>query len=433
MPLQTPESLRTLLHNPVAVFGGGVSGRAVLSLLKAVGATGILFDEKQAEARKTFGPVDAEMTRLVVYSPGFRTEHPWLQVAHQRGCVCLGELEFASLFWRGTILAITGTNGKTTLTEFLMHALRCVHRDARATGNVGYPFSSLVVETGGGVFDQIAVVEVSSFQAEAFVNFRADSALWTNFAEDHLERHPGMEAYFDAKWRLLDRTVGGTILAGTSVQAYAAKFGRVLPPESAVATEGQPADVLLAGTVFEHYPQRENFLLAAAWWNRAGLSEMDLYEAARSFRLGRHRLQVVVEVEGVSYWNDSKATNFHAVEGALTQFPVPVLLIAGGKGKGGDIEGFVGRIAPRVKKMLLIGETGEAMAAGCRRHGVPFEACGSILEAVMQAKAVAQRGDHVLLSPGFASFDMFRNYEDRGAQFEDLVRSFSQTTFQPAT
>ncbi len=218
MPLEIPASLVSVLQSPVAVFGGGVSGKAILTLLKHLGVSGQLFDEGQGEGRRSFGPVDAETYRLVVFSPGFAIDHPWLQVARHHGCTCLGELEFASLFWRGTILAITGTNGKTTLTEFLMHALRSIHREARATGNVGFPFSALVAETGGGVFDDIAVVEVSSFQAESFQYFRADAALWTNFAEDHLERHQGLAAYFEAKWRLFDRAVGGVILAGTSVQ-----------------------------------------------------------------------------------------------------------------------------------------------------------------------------------------------------------------------
>ncbi|MDX2186297.1 MAG: UDP-N-acetylmuramoyl-L-alanine--D-glutamate ligase [Opitutaceae bacterium] len=432
MPLHAPDLLQPLLTQPVAVFGGGVSGKAVLALLRRLGAVGTLFDEKQADARSSFGPVDAESNRLVIFSPGFRSDHPWLEEARRHGCTCMGELEFAGQFWRGAIVAITGTNGKTTLTEFLMHALRSVGREARATGNVGYSFSALVADTDGGEPQGVAVVEVSSFQAETFDRFRADAAIWTNFAEDHLERHPGMNAYFEAKWRLFDRTVGGIIVAGSSVQKYAAEFGRVLPADACVATEGQPADVLLAGTVFEHYPQRENFILAAAWWVRAGFSEMAIYEAARTFRLGRHRLQRVAEANGVTYWNDSKATNFHAVEGALGRFTAPVVLIAGGKGKGGDIASFAARIAPKVKAFVLIGETGDEMARACEQLGARHVQCASLAYAVQRASEFAHPGDHVLLSPGFASFDMFRNYEDRGAQFETLVTAFSHPAASPA-
>jgi UDP-N-acetylmuramoylalanine--D-glutamate ligase len=423
MTLRVPEVLNPLLGYPVAVFGGGVSGRAVLSLLERIDAKGELFDEKQDGAKNDFTAADAASHRLVVFSPGFRPEHRWVVAARKAGCMCLGELDFAALFWRGTVLAITGTNGKTTLTEFLTHALRQVKREAYATGNVGYPFSQLVIDQQGGVFDDVAVCEVSSFQSETFVHFRADAALWTNFAEDHLERHPGLRAYFDAKWRLLDRTVGGVVLVGGSVQKFAVAFGRALSADSCVATENQPADVLLSGTIFEHYPQRENFILAAAWWRQAGLPETALYAAALSFKLGRHRLSRVAQKNGVTYWNDSKATNFHAVEAALAGFGTPVLLIIGGRAKGGDLAGFVGRIAPRVKHAFIIGETSHILAEACAARHLPHSPCITLADAVKKAAAQAVDGDHVLLSPGFASFDMFKSYEDRGDQFERLVNN----------
>jgi len=425
MALRIPEILNPLLGYPVAVLGGGVSGRAVLALLEKLEANGVIFDENQPDARADFTLADAAAHRLVVFSPGFRPEHKWLVTARTAGCVCLGELDFAALFWRGTVIAITGTNGKTTLTEFLTHALRQVNRDARATGNVGYSFSQLVLDEDGGVFDALAVCEVSSFQAETLVHFRADAALWTNFAEDHLERHASMRVYFDAKWRVLDRTVGGLVLAGSLVQRYAAGVGRSLPADACVATEDQPADVLLSGTIFDQYPQRENFLLAAAWWRQAGLAETELYASAHTFKLGRHRLARVASHRGVSYWNDSKATNFHAVEAALGGISAPVLLIAGGRAKGGDIAGFVQRIGPRVKHAFIIGETRHTLADACVVHHVPFTLCSSLEEAVQKAAADAVAGDHVLLSPGFASFDMFKSYEDRGNQFELLVSNLS--------
>jgi UDP-N-acetylmuramoylalanine--D-glutamate ligase len=431
MSLLVPESLKPLLAHPVTVFGGGVSGQAVLALVAKLGGRGELFDEKQPDARKFFTVHDAQAHRLVVFSPGFRPDHPWLEIARAHGCVCLGELDFSGLFWRGTVIAITGTNGKTTLTEFLTHALRTVGRNARATGNVGYPFAKLVAETDGGVFDAVAVCEVSSFQAETLVHFRADTAIWTNFAEDHLERHPALQAYFEAKWRLYDRTVGGIMLAGSSVQRYASEFGRVLPIEACIATEDQAADVLLAGTVFERYPQRENFILAAAWWSRAGLAEADLYAAAHSFQLGRHRFARVGTRDGVTFWNDSKATNFHAVEGALANFSAPVLLVAGGKFKGGDIPAFVARVAPKIKHAFLIGETKAGLAQACAERGVPATICASLADAVQRAAETAVSGDHVVLSPGFASFDLFKNYEDRGNQFEDIVNNLGATPIVP--
>ncbi len=419
-----PTFLGPLLAQPVAILGDGLSGRAALGLVQRLGGTGRIFDARGvAGAPADFGPAEAQTARLVVFSPGFSPGHPWLALAHAAGAVCLGELDFASLLWRGSVVAVTGTNGKTTLTEFLTHALRAAGRDAHATGNIGFPFSQLVAEQGGGAPDSVAVCEVSSFQAETLRHFRADTALWTNFAEDHLERHRSLEAYFLAKWRLFERTVGGHVLAGSGVQRAVAAYGQSLPAEALVPSENQPGDVLLRGTVFADYPQRENFILAAAWWRGAGLPETTLYGAARTFRLGPHRLARVGEHAGVTYWNDSKATNFHAVEAALASFAAPVVLIAGGKSKGGDLAGFVRRIAPRVRHVCLIGETAPALAACCRWESLAHSACADLAAAVGEAGARAQPGEQVLLSPGFASFDQFRGYEDRGRQFVTLVNA----------
>jgi UDP-N-acetylmuramoylalanine--D-glutamate ligase len=414
-----PDDIAVLLQRPVAVFGAGVSGQGLLSLLAALGASGKLYDEQADGAEKNFPPPAAAAPGLVLFSPGFPPGHPWLETARAAGCVCLGELDFASLFWPGELIAITGTNGKTTLTEFLTHALNLAGRRAQMTGNIGYPLSRLVVEQAGRA--DIAVCEVSSFQAETLQYLRPTATLWTNFAEDHLERHAGLESYFAAKWRLLARTPPGAVFAGSSVQRHAAQTGRTLPAAAGIATEGRPADARLAGTVFGSYPQFENFLLAAAWWRGAGLPEAKLYAAARSFQLGAHRLAKVGERRGVGFWNDSKATNFHAVEAALATFAAPVLWIGGGKAKGGDLAGFVGRIAARIRHAFLIGETQAALAGFCHAHQVPFTPCGNLEEAVRSAFARAAAGDNILLSPGFASFDMFRGYDDRGRQYESIV------------
>ncbi len=417
MSLTIPDSLRPLLGQPVAILGAGLSGAGVCALLAELGVAGVNYDAKGV----AFTAKAAKTHRLVVFSPGFAPEHPWVALAQQAGCECLGELDFAAPFWRGSVIAITGTNGKTTLTEFLTHALCTAGRQAYATGNIGHSFAQLVAETGGGTGETIAVCEVSSFQAETLVRFRADATLWTNFAEDHLERHAGLESYFSAKWNLLVHTRPGAVFAGSSVRRHAGRFGRPLAEEAAVATEERPPDPGLAGTVFADYPQRENFLLADAWWRSAGLPREILLAAARTFALGRHRLTPVGEVDGVTYWNDSKATNFHAVEAALTRFAAPVVLIAGGKSKGGDLAGFVHRIAPKVKHAVLIGATSAELAYHCSAFRVAHTACATFAEAVGRAADLAVPGDNVLLSPGFASFDMFRGYADRGEQFEKLV------------
>lgn len=423
MSLVVPDFLRPFLDRPVAVFGGGVSGEGVLALLRAIGAEAVVYDRAGAPACAAFTTAVAERHPLVVFSPGFAVEHPWLCAARAAGCTCLGELDFASQFWPGRIVAVTGTNGKTTLTELLTHALGVAGIPAVAVGNVGHSFSRAVLE--GPTAVTVAVCEVSSFQAETLRHFRADATLWTNLDEDHLERHAGMGAYFDAKLRLVHCTPSGRFWAGTSVCTWARRLGRALPLASCVPTEKLPPDPRLAGTVFAEYPQRENFVVAEAWWRDSGFAVDTLLAAARSFQLGRHRLAPVAEIGGVGYWNDSKATNFHAVNGALARFDRPVLLIAGGRAKGGDIGAFAASLAGRVAHLLLIGEASAEMATGAASAGVPHTLCASLEAAVATAARLARPGDVVLLSPAFASFDQFRNYQDRGDRFEAAVRSLA--------
>ncbi len=417
MPLAIPDFLSPRLTRPVAVMGGAVSGAGAVALLSRLGAVAVVYDQGGLD----FTPEAARRHGLVVFSPGFSLHHPWLETARKSGCICMAEIDFASLFWRGRVIAVTGTNGKTTLTEFLARALNGAGRRSFAAGNIGLPFTRVVADEDGGAPELTAVCEVSSFQAEQLGHFSADGLLWTNFAEDHLERHAGMEAYFAAKWELMLRTPPGRSFAGSSVVRFAAQFGRPFPPGAYVATEGQPGDPRLAGTPFETYPQRENFILAEAWWRAEGLDEASLYEAARGFRLGRHRLARVEAIDGVTFWNDSKATNFHAVEAALAGFRGPVVLIAGGRSKGGDLAAFARRIAPRLAHAVLIGETGPALGAALGAVGVPHAVCPTLEDAVRAASAAAQPGASVLLSPGFSSFDMFRNYEERGDHFERAV------------
>jgi len=418
-----PPFIRALVSRPVAVFGDGESGKAARILLSGHGIECAVYDARG----DAFSPAAAGRHGLAVFSPGFAPDHPWLALARAAGGTTLAELDLASLFWRGRIVAVTGTNGKTTLVEFLARALQGTGRDARVAGNIGPAFSRVAAATDCSG-ETIAVCEVSSFQAETLAHFRAEALLWTNFAEDHLERHGGMEAYFRAKCGVARRSAA--VFAGSSVECWVKGSGlgfwsdvwKPGPDPVWVGSEGRAADPLLAGTVFEEYPQRENFLLAEAWWRAAGLDAAGLYAAARSFQPGPHRLARVAETGGVAFWNDSKATNFHAVEAALGRFASPVLLIAGGKSKGGDLEGFARRIAPKVRRAFLIGETREALAAALAGAGVPHAVCGSLENAVRSATAEAGPGDNVLLSPGFASFDQFEGYADRGRRFERLVR-----------
>jgi len=424
-----PEFLEDRLARPAAVFGGAVSGQGTVELLERLGVESVIYDRKGGGAEPVFGSDDARRHGLAIFSPGFQPEHPWIRTATDAGCLCLGELDFASLFWEGTIVAVTGTNGKTTLTEFLAHALNKTGRRAVAAGNIGYPFSRLVQQEFAS--DAVAVCEVSSFQAESLRHLSPAATLWTNLAEDHLERHGSMAAYFDAKARLLAQTLPAMTWVGSSVIDWAARNGRSVEGVNVVDTSSLPADGRLEGSPFAMHPQRENFALAHAYWHGAGLDEDVLYAAAGGFRLGRHRLAHVTTIGGVMFWNDSKATNFHAVAGALASFDRPVLWIGGGRSKGGDVAGFVRDIASRVSRAYLIGETSDELARGASAAGLTAVRCAGLRDAITRAWHDARPGDPILLSPGFASFDQFKSYEDRGDQFEAIVAELSSLAVSP--
>lgn len=430
MKPRVPDWLNHLLARPVAVFGGGVSGRAAAGLVRILGGESVVYDVASDDrSLRRFGATDAARHGLVVVSPGFVPGHEWLRVAHAAGCQVMSEMDFGSLAWPGSIIAVTGTNGKTTLTEFLAHALRLAGRDARAMGNVGTPLSDAWRRPAGR--EAIAVCEVSSFQAEITRYLAPRATIWTNFAEDHLERHESLEAYFRAKYQLVERTSDRKVFYGATVRSFASMFGLDLPNAGRVVFDPATDADALAKTVFARVPQRENYLMARALWLDLGLDVELLIEAAHSFELGPHRLSRVREIRGVTFWNDSKATNFHATEAALASFDRPVLWIGGGRSKGGDLAGFTRRIAPRVRKAFLLGETGATLEQYLRGYAVPVILCDRLRDAVTRTLAAASSGDHILLSPGFASFDQFRSYDDRGRQFVAFVDELADSIPAP--
>jgi UDP-N-acetylmuramoylalanine--D-glutamate ligase len=418
-----PESLRRRLTRPAAVFGEGVSGRSVAESLAAGGFASVIYDERGEN--RTFGPEEAARHDLLVYSPGFAQTHPWLLAARRAGLHCLTELDFGALLWTGPAVAVTGTNGKTTITEFLSFAFKRAGLDAIACGNVGLPLTSLHRTVSNGSF--LAVVEVSSFQAEDLRHFTPEAVLWSNFDEDHLDRHGELETYFRAKYRLIERMMpGGILVVGESVVAAARVFGIELPADTLVAARAEVTDTVPAGSVFDSWPQRENWALLVKYWQARGLPLRQLEEAARLFRIPPHRLRKVAESKGVEFWNDSKGTNFHAVEAALSQFSVPVRWIGGGKWKGGDLGRFVRRIAPLIESACLIGETAEELKRHFDELGKPARAYPSLQDAVVAAAKDAQGPAVILLSPGFSSFDQFRGYAERGLVFERAATALAQ-------
>ncbi|MDR1595515.1 MAG: UDP-N-acetylmuramoyl-L-alanine--D-glutamate ligase [Puniceicoccales bacterium] len=423
----------------IGIFGGGVTGKAVAKFCENRGIRYKVFDEFFGEDRR-FSEDEAAKYPLVVRSPSFMSHHEWVKIAGFNGCRCLTELEFASCFWHGKIVAVTGTNGKTTTVEFIEHALRLCGKKAVSCGNIGKTFVE-VVDSGFNVDGGLAVVEVSSFQMEGSTVFHPDYVLWTNFADDHLDAHGGLLEYFRCKAKLIN-AVRGTYsgktccFVGKSVDDFARQskaddvFGKyvvctswdALPKDSALNTDAQ----------------RENFALVQKFWQYAGLQVESLQSAAATFRLPPHRLQRVAKISkgdgaAVEFWNDSKATNFHALNGALKSFIEPVILIAGGKSKGEPIDGFLKIIRGKVKALLLIGTISRELCEAvmddqdmgslliCKvfdKNNSPEE----VMEAVVRhAFSLATDGDIVLLSPGFSSLDWFESYEERGKFFEDSV------------
>jgi len=410
-----PESLRRRLTRPAAIFGEGVSGRSVAESLASAGFASVIYDER-GENRQ-FGPEEAARHDLLVYSPGFAQSHPWILAARRAGLHCLTELDFGALLWTGPAIAITGTNGKTTITEFLSFAFKRSGLDAIACGNVGLPLTSLHRTVSNGSF--VAIVEVSSFQAEDLRHFTPEAVLWTNFDEDHLDRHGDLESYFRAKFRLIERMMpGGILVVGESVVSSARTFGIELPAEAIVATRAEVADTVPAGSVFDSWPQRENWAILCKYWQARGIPMRHLEEAARLFRVPPHRLRKVAENKGVEFWNDSKGTNFHAVQAALSEFSIPVRWIGGGKWKGGDLARFVRNIVPLVDSAYLIGETADELKRHFDELGKSARCYPSLQDAVVAAAKDAPAPSAILLSPGFSSFDQFRGYAERGLVFE---------------
>ncbi|MFM9168254.1 MAG: UDP-N-acetylmuramoyl-L-alanine--D-glutamate ligase [Verrucomicrobiota bacterium] len=418
-----PESLRRRLARPAAVLGAGVSGAAVAEALAAGGFASVIYDERGDN--RAFGPEEAARHDLLVYSPGFPQAHPWLLAARRAGLPCLSELDFGALLWTGPAVAVTGTNGKTTLTEVLAFAFKRASLDAVACGNVGLPLTSLHRTASTGSF--LAVVEVSSFQAEDLRHFTPEAVLWTNFDEDHLDRHGDLETYFRAKFKLIERMMpGGILVVGESVAAHARRFGIELPESVIVATRAEAAPTVPAGSPFDSWPQLENWAVAVAYWRARGLPLRVLEESARIFRLAPHRLRKVAEASGVEFWNDSKGTNFHAVLAALAQFSVPVRWIGGGKWKGGDLRRFAENVAPLVDSAWLIGETAPELERHFLSLGRPVRRFDSLQDAVLAAAKDAPAPTVVLLSPGFSSFDMFRSYAERGVVFERAAAALAR-------
>ncbi len=383
------------------VLGTKRSGRAAAALLERHGVEVVLADRDLGN--------DGDVALLdgvdvVVKSPGVPRDNPIVAAAR---VPVWSEVELAYRHLPNPILGVTGTNGKTTTTEWIGAMFRAAGLEAAVAGNVGAALSG--VEAPPDVW---VVCELSSFQLEDIDEFRPRVAVLLNLEPDHLDRHGTFEAYRDAKLRIFEnQAAGDTALVPVG-------FGPV--PGGAARVEFGPdldAEVGLPGA-----HNRENAAAAAAAARAVGLPEAAIAEALRSFPGVPHRLEPVAERDGVRFVNDSKATNAAAARRALAAYESPLHVILGGRGKSESYDALARELHGRA---YLIGEAADEIAAALDRAGVPYERCGDLASAVSAAAAAARSGDVVLLSPACASYDQFEDFEHRGEEFRRLVQNLS--------
>jgi UDP-N-acetylmuramoylalanine--D-glutamate ligase len=342
----------------------------------------------------------------------------------------MGELE---LGWRSVdvpVIAITGTNGKTTTTELLAQVLNACGQRTIACGNIGKPLCEVAREDHDL---DVLTVEVSSFQLETISTFRPSISVWLNFAPDHLDRYRSVAEYRAAKLRIFDNQTAADVAVINGAEALPEMAARVVTfsayADSAdFRLEGgsifyRNAPVLrMADTKLRGSHNIENVMATLAVGLARDLSVEQMLPPLCAYEPRPHRCEFVREISGVTYINDSKATNLAAVEKALLAQSRGVILIAGGKDKGFTFEALRSVVSEKVRSVVLIGEMAERIAQDWK-DAVPCEIANSLADAVEHAHALAQAGEVVLFSPGTSSFDMFKSYADRGDQFRALVHA----------
>jgi UDP-N-acetylmuramoylalanine--D-glutamate ligase len=446
----------TLSDRKVTVLGLGVSGEAAAELLLSRGAVVTVLDdgngdELRERARRlcsigaavqlgnntaAFG----EDFDLLVVSPGIPLSHRLARIARERTIPVIGELELAYRFLNRSLVAITGTNGKTTTVSLLHEIFRHGGIPSVTGGNIGYPLSRIVLS---GEEDRRVVVEVSSFQLERIELFRPSVAILLNLASDHLDRYSGMDEYRTAKLRIFENQGPGDLAAapsrllglldtavppGVEKVTWGGREGRVVIEDGILRLGRGPRreiicrieDIALKG---EH--NLENIMAAVTVAINQGVEPEAIKSALVAFDGLPHRLEYVSSPGGVSYYNDSKATNPAAVAAALKSFSRPVIWLAGGSEKGLDLAPLKESLPGPVKLAILMGESRDRLRRLVARE-IPFRMVTEMEEAVAIASREAEAGDIVLLSPGYASFDMFKNYRERGDVFKSLVMELTE-------
>jgi len=440
----------------VLVVGLGKSGLAAALFLRHRGAQVTVSDVRSAEALAKDIPALLEegimveagghglltfrRQDLIVVSPGVPLNTPELAQAKSFGLKVIGELELAAQFLKGRILAITGSNGKTTTTALVGDILKAAGLPALVGGNIGVPVVELIGESTPETW---AVLEVSSFQLESTDEFHPSIAVILNITPDHLDRHGSFENYAMAKERIFaaqdvddalvlnadnERAAGAAARTKARVYWFSIEFpveqGAWLEDGYVVYRHGKDEPVEhvmpLSGIPLKGAHNVENVLAAVCAARLAGASVEAIRGAIEKFRAVEHRLEYVATVNGVEFYNDSKATNVDATAKAVAAFPSGIHLILGGKDKGSDYTLLSKLLRERVKAVYTIGAAAAKIDSHLRGV-VPIHGCVTLENAVAAAAGAAHPGDVVLLAPACSSFDQFENYEERGRVFKQLV------------
>lgn len=459
--------LGSLATSRVLIVGFGRSGQAALRLLEGTGARMSVTDEQPPDrfdpdvcqshpgvsfSLGGFRADDFTNTDLIVLSPGVPRSLPLLEEAHRRGISVISEVELAFRASRGKFVGVTGSNGKTTTTSLLGQMICAAYPSSKVAGNIGTPLSQAVHES---LPDQQVryIVELSSFQLETIATFRCKVALLLNVTPDHMDRYQGFESYRQAKLNIFSNQTEtdfavwnaddpNSVPNSENLHGNPFPFSRRGILEEGIYTERGWIIARRAGRQTEICPvasvripgkhNLENVLAASAGAFLMGVSVPQIRATIEAFRGVEHRIEPVATVDGVDYYNDSKATNVDSAIKALESFDRPVIAIMGGLDKGTDFSPLQAHLRERVKQVFVIGAAASKMLSVMPSETLA-ERAESLESAVQKAHECAAPGDVVLLVPACASFDMFKNYEHRGTRFKQLVRSLqSGPTSQPS-
>ena len=446
----------------VLVFGSGKSGIGAAELLGQVGAEPVIYDgnadlDKEAVVHKVkhckdirvyAGELPQEVRKaldLVVLSPGVPTDIPIVKSFYEQGLPVWGEVELAYRTGKGRVLAITGTNGKTTTTALLGKIMGDAEESVFVVGNIGTPYTSKALEMQDNT---TTVAEISSFQLETTRYFKPVVSAILNITPDHMNRHHTMDNYSMAKAKIFANQdeSGYCIINGDdeiccrlaeNCRAKVRMFslekelqdGAFLKDGTLVIADGGQVTELCRRDELKIIGRHniQNALAAAAISFYAGIPAPVIREGLINFGGVEHRIEYCGSVDGVKYYNDSKATNVDAAVTAIEAIGKDIILIAGGDGKGQDFTDLIKNFRGRVKHLILLGRDGPLIGAAADKEGYgDHESCPNMEECVKRAAQMADSGDTVLLSPACASWDMYDNFEQRGRHFKEIVARLSK-------